>query len=117
EVPDGRLQPRGDGVAAAERVLAEEEMEDGFVADFAGAPVAVRHRQLIEVGQKGDRSHVTRRDISAGRGWSPGTGSPGCASWRSHGPRPSPSATTPARRWRGRFWPSALLRSRARADR
>ena len=55
---DGRREPAGDGEAALEGVAPEEQVEDGLLVDAAGLPVAVGHRELVEVGEQGERRPV-----------------------------------------------------------
>ena len=43
---------------ATEGVLAEVQLEDGVLIGAAELPVAVRHRELIEVGEQGQRMTV-----------------------------------------------------------
>ena len=49
---DDAFQAAGDRVAAAERVLAEEQVERRLLVRAAKLPVAVGHRQFVEVRQE-----------------------------------------------------------------
>ena len=42
-------QAREDGELSLERILPEEEVEDGHVVHPAGLPVGVGHRDLVQV--------------------------------------------------------------------
>src|SRR5581483_5769196 len=55
EIGDRLLEAGGDGVAAVERILAKEEMKDRIVAVLAALPIAVRHCELVEIGQERGR--------------------------------------------------------------
>jgi hypothetical protein len=63
EVVDDGVQPAGDREAAAERVLAERQVKHGLARADAKLPVAVRHRELIQVGQQGEGLAVEGRVI------------------------------------------------------
>src|SRR5205823_260573 len=54
------LQTRRDRVTAIEGILAKVEMKDRSVTVLSGLPVAVGHRQLVEIGEKrGGERHAT----------------------------------------------------------
>src|SRR5262249_28014792 len=54
---DDRGEAAGHRVAAAERCLSKEQVEDRFVVRSTRLPVAVGHRELIEVGEQRLLSH------------------------------------------------------------
>ena len=60
KVLDRRGQPCGDRVAAVKRAMPKGQMKDRFPVRRAGLPVAIGHRQLVQVGQQGQRGTVDR---------------------------------------------------------
>jgi hypothetical protein len=60
EIRQRRLQPARHGVAAAEGGGAEVEVERGLLLSPPGAPVAERHRELVEVGEERGAGGVGR---------------------------------------------------------
>src|SRR5262249_16488711 len=54
DVVDDAPEAAGDGEAALERVAPEEEVEDALHLALARLAVALRHRELVEVGQQGE---------------------------------------------------------------
>ncbi len=52
KVVNGICQAAGNAVAALKWILTEKEMKDGLALLNAILPIAVGHRELIEVGQK-----------------------------------------------------------------
>jgi hypothetical protein len=52
---DDAGQPAGNAESPLERLLAERELKDGFVLQPPRLPIAVGHRELVQVGQQGQR--------------------------------------------------------------
>ncbi len=71
EVVDGFVESGGDGVAASEGILAEEEVEHGFALAEPGLPVPVGHGELVQVGEQGERVAVEsgQRAQETSSGW------------------------------------------------
>ena len=66
QVLDGRGQAGGHRKAAAERVVAEGQVEDGLLLADPRLPVAVGHRQLVEIGRAGP-ARACRRSLVQSR--------------------------------------------------
>ena len=46
------LKATGDAEAAPKRIVTEEQVEDGFPVCESGLPIAIRHGELVEIGQQ-----------------------------------------------------------------
>ncbi len=61
---DGGLEPAGHGEAAAERVLAEGEMEARPLLRRPRLPIAIGHGELVEIGEEGERIAVDAGEVA-----------------------------------------------------
>ena len=58
KIIDGRSQSRDHRIASGKRRLAEKQMKDRLTFRVALFPVPVRHRELVQIGQQGERCGV-----------------------------------------------------------